>query len=269
MDRNSVLEMIWEDTPALTSKQLELLNYNRDRAIRLRLARRKKSEAIERHNRMLELEDMSDHLKDVLMTRLFDMLDEETTITFLDSKLLSAKAAIRVMASENVGSLVSTGSITSRRMNISWSLNIHIESIEERRTAISKIAMEWLREVVCEMVAIRSMEKLPTPDSVRRLGQVEVEMEQLSLCMPDVRDDDGAMDVTDLPETIATTSTPDGSGEMADVPDSMPDASARSKRKRNNYPVKCKRRRIVNSSEDNYYLNSEYHPTWRKYPLNK
>ena len=126
--------------------------------------------------------------------------------------------------------------------------------------------MEWLREVVCEMV---TMEKLPTPASVRRLGQVEVEMEQLSLYMPDGRDDDGAMDVTDLPETIATTSTPDGSGEMADVPDSMPDASARSKRKRNNYPVKCKRRRIVNSSEDNYYVNSEYQPTWRKYPLNK
>ena len=155
-------------------------------------------------------------------------------------------------------------------------MNIHIESIEERRTAISKMAMEWLREVVCEMV---TMEKLPTPASVRRLGQVEVEMEQLYLYMPDGRDDDGAMDVTDLPETIATTSTPDGSGEMADVPNSMPNTSAtpggngecsqRSKRKRNNYPVKCKRRRIVNSSEDNYYLNSEYHPTWRKYPLNK
>ena len=140
------------------------------------------------------------------------------------------------------------------------------------------MAMEWLREVVCEMVAIGSMEKLPTPASVRRLGQVEVEMEQLSLYMPDGRDDEGAMDATDLPETIATTSTPDGSGEMAVVPDSLPDTSTsatpvgngqRSKRKRNDYPVKGKRRRIVNTSEDNYYVNSEYHPTWRKYPLNK
>ena len=56
------------------------------------------------------------------------------------------------------------------------------------------------------------IEKLPTPASVRRLGQVEVEMEQLSLYMPDGRVDEGAMDATDLPETIATTSTPDGSG---------------------------------------------------------
>ena len=80
------------------------------------------------------------------------------------------------------------------------------------------------------MVAIRSTEKLPTPDSVRRLGQVE--MEQLYLYIPDVREDDGAMDVTDVresvTETTATTSTPDGSGddiEMADVPDSMPDTA--------------------------------------------
>ena len=72
------------------------------------------------------------------------------------------------------------------------------------------MAIELLREVVCEMVAIRSTEKLPTPDSVRRLGQVE--MEQLYLYIPDVREDDGAMDVTDVPESVtettATTSTP-------------------------------------------------------------
>ena len=85
MDPNSVLEMIWENTPALTSKQLELLNHNRDRAVRLRLAKSKKSEAMERHTKRLELEEMADHLKGVLITRLFNMLDEETTITFLDS----------------------------------------------------------------------------------------------------------------------------------------------------------------------------------------
>ena len=68
-----------------------------------------------------------------------------------------------------------------------------------------------------------------------------------------MRYDDGAIDVTDLPESVpettATTSTPDGSGEdveIADVPDSMPDTSAtpggnveciqRSKRKRNDFP---------------------------------
>ena len=82
MDPNSVLEMIWENTPALTSKQLELLNHNRDRAVRLRLAKSKKSEAMERHTRRLELEEMADHLKGVLITRLFNMLDEATIITF-------------------------------------------------------------------------------------------------------------------------------------------------------------------------------------------
>ena len=124
------------------------------------------------------------------------------------------------------------------------------------------------------MVAIRSMQKLPTPDSVRRLGQVEVEMEQLSLYMPDVRDDDGAMDVTDVLETTATTPTPDGSGEdveMADMPDSMPDTTATpgGKRKRSDCPVNSKRRRIIECSEDIYYVKNKYHPTWIKLPLNQ
>ena len=45
--------------------------------------------------------------------------------------------------------------------------------------------------------------------------------------MPDVSDDDGAMDVTDMPETTTAMSNPDVSGEdaeMADMPDNMPDA---------------------------------------------
>ena len=64
LDSNIVLEMLWDD-----------------RAMRPRLARRKKNEAVEKHQQKLELEEMADHLKDVLMTRLFDMLNKETIIT--------------------------------------------------------------------------------------------------------------------------------------------------------------------------------------------
>ena len=223
LDPNSALEMLWDDTPALTLKQVELLNNNRDRAMRLRLARRKKCEAVEKHRRKWELEELADHLKGVLMTRLFDMLNKETNITLMDSKLLSARAAIRVMAaSDSVDSLVSSGSMTSRRMHISWSLNIEIQSMDDRRTALLDMAREWLSEVVCRRVVVRSeakgwlweiidnirdsnhmttdgsvpasmmeevmkgMEMLPTPDSVKRQDQMEVGMGMLSLSTPDV-----------------------------------------------------------------------------------
>ena len=54
-------------------------------------------------------------------------------------------------ASDRKGSLCSKGRITIRRMNISWSLNIQINSIDKSREATSKIAMQWLRELVCEL----------------------------------------------------------------------------------------------------------------------
>ena len=80
LDPNSALEMLWDDTPALTYKQVELLNNKRDRAMRLRLARRKKYEAVEKYKRKWELADMADHLKDVLMTSLFDLLNKRHTL---------------------------------------------------------------------------------------------------------------------------------------------------------------------------------------------
>ena len=88
LDPSSALEMLWDDTPALTSAQVELLNSKRDRAMRLRLAKRKKAEAVEKHRRKQELEEMADHLKSVLVTRLFDMLDEETLRSAQLSRLL-------------------------------------------------------------------------------------------------------------------------------------------------------------------------------------
>ena len=51
LDPNSALEMLWDDTPALTCKQVELLNNKRDRAMRIRLARRKKCEAVDKYKR--------------------------------------------------------------------------------------------------------------------------------------------------------------------------------------------------------------------------
>ena len=157
LDPNSALEMLWDDTPALTYKQVELLNNKRDRAMRLRLARRKKYEAVEKYQRKWELAEMADHLKDVLMNRLFEMLNKETNITLMDSKLLSARASIRVMAaSDSLDSMVSSGSMTSRRMHISWSLNMVIQSIDDRRTSMLDMAREWLSEVVCRRVIMRS-----------------------------------------------------------------------------------------------------------------
>ena len=220
------------------------------------------------------LEEMADHLKGVLITRLFNMLDE-TTITFLDSKLLSAKAAIRVMAaSDSLGSLGSKGSITSRRMNISWSLNIQIESIDERRAATSKMAMEWLRELVCEM------ENMPNPDSMRRLGQVEVGMEQLSLDKPDVSDKDvtvvkvevHAMEVTDVLESVPDVGGEESAMDMSIMPDNVPDSvpdSSHKRRRKECSASKNNKRRVIECSEDSYYVNNEYYPTWRKYPLRK
>ena len=117
LDPSSALEMLWDDTPALTSAQVELLNNKRDRAMRLRLAKRKKAEAVEKHRRKQELEEMADHLKSVLVTRLFDMLDEETLIPIADSDLMSARATLRVLAaSDNVESLSNSGNLTSRKM---------------------------------------------------------------------------------------------------------------------------------------------------------
>ena len=73
---------------------MELLNIKRDRAKRIRMARGKKCEALEQYKRKYELEDMADHLKDVLVTRLFDMLSKETNIALMNTELLSAKASI-------------------------------------------------------------------------------------------------------------------------------------------------------------------------------
>ena len=55
LDPNSALEMLWDDTPALTCKQVELLNIKRDRAMRIRMARRKTCEALEQYKRKWEL----------------------------------------------------------------------------------------------------------------------------------------------------------------------------------------------------------------------
>ena len=185
LDSNIVLEMLWDD-----------------RAMRPRLARRKKNEAVEKHQRKLELEEMADHLKDVLMTRLFDMLNKETIITLMDS----------------------SGIMTSRRM----------QSIDDRRTLMLDMAREWLSEVVCQRVIIRDivdiirdsnnmtadgsvqasmveevmkgMEMLPTPNSVQWLPHVEVGMGLLSLSTQDVCGGDQEMadvmdDAATLPET--------------------------------------------------------------------
>ena len=149
LDPSSALEMLWDDTPALTSAQVELLNNKRDRAMRLRLAKRKKAEAVEKHRRKQELEEMADHLKSVLVTRLFDMLDEETLIPIADSDLMSARATLRVLAaSDNVESLSNSGNLTSRRMHISWSLKIEIQSLDDRKAALLAMAKEWLWEIL-------------------------------------------------------------------------------------------------------------------------
>ena len=143
--------------------------------------------------------------------------------------------------------------MTSRRMHISWSLNIEIQSMDDRKTALLDMAKEWLSEVVCQRVIVRSeakgwlwdiiynirdsnhmttigsvpasmmeevmkgMEMMPTPDSVQCQDQVEVRMGLLSLSTPDVCG--GDQEMADVPNEAATT-------EMAGVPDdadSMPD----------------------------------------------
>ena len=48
MDPDSIQEMVFESAPSLTPKQLEMLNNKRDRAMRLRLAKRKKNEVLEK-----------------------------------------------------------------------------------------------------------------------------------------------------------------------------------------------------------------------------
>ena len=128
------------------------------------------------------------------------------------------------------------------------------------------MAMERLRELVCEM------ENMPNPDSMRRLGQVEVGMEQLSLDKPDVSDKDvtvvkvevHAMEVTDVLESV-----PDVGGEESAMDMSiMPDSSHKRRRKECS-AFKNNKRRVIECSEDSYYVNNEYYPTWRKYPLRK
>ena len=52
-------------------------------------------------------------------------------------------------ASDSVDSLVSSGSMNSGRMHIFWSLNIEIQSIDDGRTLLLDMALEWLSEVVC------------------------------------------------------------------------------------------------------------------------
>ena len=99
--------------------------------MRLRLAKRKKNEVLEKLWKRLELDEMADHLEAMLMTRLFEMLDRETSIILVDSNVVSAKAALSVMAaSDDRSSLFSKGTTISRRMCISWSLSINIVSIE-------------------------------------------------------------------------------------------------------------------------------------------
>ena len=128
-------------------------------------------------------------------------------------------------------------------------------------------------------------EMLPTPDSVKRQDQVEVGMGLLSLSTPDVCG--GDQEMADMQDEAATTpDTCGGDQEMADVPDdadTMPDTcesmlsnvtadvldrSGSHKRKRSVCPG-SERRRVINYSERQYYLNEEYYPTWRSYPLNK
>ena len=121
--------------------------------MRLSLAKRKKKEVLEKFWRRLELDEMADHLGDMLMTRLFERLDRKISITLVDSNVGSAKAALRVMAaSDDRSSLFSKGTTISRRMCISWSLSINIESIEEKKAADSEMAEEWIKEVVYENV---------------------------------------------------------------------------------------------------------------------
>ena len=57
-----------------------------------------------------------------------------------------------------------------------------------------------------------SMKNMPNPDRMRRLGQVEVGMEQLSLDKPGMSD----MDVTDVNVEAHVM-------ELTDVPDSVPE----------------------------------------------
>ena len=227
LDPNSALEMLWDDTPALTCKQVELLNNKRDRAMRIRLARRKTCEALEKYKRKGELADMADHLKDVLMKRLFEMLNKETNITLMNNKLLSAKASIKVMAaSSSLDSMVSSGSMISRRMHISWSMNIVIQSVDDRRTSLLDMAREWLDDVVCRRVVMEN-ERMPASmmeevvemlPSVQWQDQVEVGMRLLSLTTPGVCDGDQEMD--DVPGIdITTPGTCGGDHEMTDVPD--------------------------------------------------
>ena len=143
------------------------------------------------------------------------------------------------------------------------------------------MAMEWLRELVCEM------ENMPNPDSMRRLGQVEVGMGQLSLDKPDVSDMDvtvvkvevHAMEVTDVLEGVPDTMEhpslymPDVGGEesamdMNIMPESVPDSSHKRRRKECS-ASKNNKKRVIECSEDSYYVNNEYYPTWRKYPLSQ
>ena len=182
--------------------------------------------------------------------------------------------------------------MTSQRMHISWSLNIEIQSLDDRKTALLDMAREWLSEVVCRRVVVRSeargwlweiidnigdsdhmttdgsmptsmmeevlkgMERLPTPDSVQRQDQVEVGIGLLSLSTPDVCD--GDQEMADMPDKSMLSN---GTADVLDRTGNL-------KRKRSVCPG-SERRRVINYFERQYYLNEEYYPTWRSYPLNK
>ena len=73
----------------------------------------------------------------------------------MNTELLSAKASIKVMAaSSSSDSMISSGSMISRRMHISWNLNIVIQSADDRRTSLLDMAREWLEDVVCQRVVM-------------------------------------------------------------------------------------------------------------------
>ena len=271
-------------------KQLEMLNNKRDRAMRLRLAKRKKNEVLEKLWKRLELDEMADHLEAMLMTRLFEMLDRETSIILVDSNVVSAKAALRVMAaSDDRSSLFSKGTTISRRMCITWSLNINIESIDERKAAESEMAEEWIKEVVIENVFQRARENIPSQDSMRRMSLVERDLGQLSINRPDgsmeamsgMEDDDNTMDTTGVPECwpdgihLLPQHRPDmgDAGDARDLPVELGRVlmkGRKRKRRRVTYNAKTinTSRRSINVSEDTYYMNNKYIQTSRKYPLN-
>ena len=89
---------------------------------------------------------------------------------------------------------------------------------------------------------VHAMEVTDVPESVPET------MEHPSLYMPDLRDEEGAMD-------------------MSNVPESVPETNHKRRRKECSV-TKSIKRKIIECSEDNYYMNNVYYPTWRKYPLN-